>query len=79
MLDTVTVTGTENILMAATLAQGTTIIENAAQEPEVVDLADFLISMGARIDGAGTNTITIEGVDRLNGTEYSVFNHSKPL
>jgi len=68
MLDTVTVTGTENILMAATLAQGTTVIENAAQEPEVVDLADFLISMGAKIEGAGTNTITIEGVDRLNGT-----------
>ena len=72
MLDTVTVTGTENILMAATLARGTTVIENAAQEPEVVDLADFLISMGAKIEGAGTNTITIEGVDRLNGTSYSV-------
>ena len=72
MLDTVTVTGTENILMAATLAQGTTVIENAAQEPEVVDLADFLISMGAKIEGAGTNTIQIEGVDRLNGTDYSV-------
>src|SRR5210317_61025 len=72
MMDTVTVTGTENILMAATLASGTTIIENAAQEPEVVDLADFLSSMGARIEGAGTNTITAEGVDSLQGTDYSV-------
>jgi len=72
VLDTVTVTGTENILMAATLARGTTIIENAAQEPEVVDLAEFLISMGARISGAGSNTITVEGVDRLRGTEYGV-------
>ena len=72
IMDTVTVTGTENILMAATLARGTTIIENAAQEPEVVDLADFLISMGARIEGAGTNTMTVEGVDNLRGTEFSV-------
>ena len=72
VLDTVTVTGTENILMAATLARGTTVIENAAQEPEVVDLADFLVSMGARISGAGSNTITVEGVERLNGTEYTV-------
>jgi UDP-N-acetylglucosamine 1-carboxyvinyltransferase len=72
IMDTVTVTGTENILMAATLASGTTIIENAAQEPEVVDLADFLTSMGARIEGAGTNTITVEGVDSLRGTEFSV-------
>jgi UDP-N-acetylglucosamine 1-carboxyvinyltransferase len=58
--------------MAATLARGTTIIENAAQEPEVVDLAEFLLSMGARIEGAGTNTITVEGVDNLSGTRYSV-------
>ena len=72
MMDTVTVTGTENILMAATLARGTTVIENAAQEPEVVDLAQFLESMGARIEGAGTNTITVEGVDQLSGTDYSV-------
>jgi UDP-N-acetylglucosamine 1-carboxyvinyltransferase len=72
ILDTVTVTGTENILMAATLARGTTVIENAAQEPEVVDLADFLAAMGARIAGAGTNTITVEGVDRLDGTRYTV-------
>ena len=72
MLDTVTVTGTENILMAATLARGTTVIENAAQEPEVVDLAEFLTAMGARISGAGTNTITVEGMDRLEGAEFSV-------
>jgi UDP-N-acetylglucosamine 1-carboxyvinyltransferase len=72
IMDTVTVTGTENILMAATLARGTTVIENAAQEPEVVDLADFLISMGAQIEGAGGNTITVEGVESLRGTEYSV-------
>lgn len=72
ILDTVTVTGTENIMMAATLAQGTTVIENAAQEPEVVDLAEFLISMGAQISGAGTNTITVDGVDNLSGTTYNV-------
>jgi UDP-N-acetylglucosamine 1-carboxyvinyltransferase len=72
IMDTVTVTGTENILMAATLARGTTVIENAAEEPEVVDLAEFLITMGARISGAGTNTITIEGVENLQGTDYSV-------
>jgi UDP-N-acetylglucosamine 1-carboxyvinyltransferase len=71
-LDIVTVTGTENIMMAATLAKGTTVIENAAQEPEVVDLANCLISMGAKIEGAGTATIIIEGVDRLNGTQYEV-------
>jgi UDP-N-acetylglucosamine 1-carboxyvinyltransferase len=72
VLDMVTVTGTENIMMAATLAEGTTIIENAAQEPEVVDLAECLISMGARISGHGTNTITIEGCDRLEGFDYKV-------
>jgi len=72
VFDTVTVTGTENILMAATLARGTTVIENAAQEPEVVDLAQFLASMGAHISGAGTNTITVEGVESLSGTDYSV-------
>lgn len=71
-LDLVTVTGTENIMMAATLAQGTTVIENAAQEPEVVDLANCLNSMGAKIEGAGTNTIIIEGVERLHGTQYDV-------
>jgi UDP-N-acetylglucosamine 1-carboxyvinyltransferase len=72
LMDTVTVTGTENLLMAATLASGTTVIENAAQEPEVVDLAEFLVSMGARIEGAGSNTITVEGVDNLHGTDYRV-------
>jgi UDP-N-acetylglucosamine 1-carboxyvinyltransferase len=72
LLDTVTVTGTENLLMAAALARGTTVIENAAQEPEVVDLAGFLTAMGARISGAGSNTITIDGVDRLSGADYTV-------
>ncbi|MCG6886617.1 MAG: UDP-N-acetylglucosamine 1-carboxyvinyltransferase [Proteobacteria bacterium] len=72
VLDTVTVTGTENLMMAATLAKGTTVIENAAREPEVADLACCLISMGARIDGVGTDTITIEGVERLHGTNYRV-------
>lgn len=72
VLETVTVTGTENLMMAATLAKGETVIENAAREPEVVDLANFLISMGARIEGAGSDTITIEGVERLQGTSYEV-------
>jgi UDP-N-acetylglucosamine 1-carboxyvinyltransferase len=72
VLETVTVTGTENLLMAATLAEGQTIIENAAREPEVVDLADFLNSMGAKIRGAGTDTITIDGVERLGATRYDV-------
>ncbi len=72
VLDTVTVTGTENLMMAAVLADGQTIIENAAREPEVVDLANFLISMGAKIQGAGTDKILIEGVQRLSGTHYEV-------
>ncbi|WP_339338723.1 UDP-N-acetylglucosamine 1-carboxyvinyltransferase [uncultured Oceanicoccus sp.] len=72
LMDTVTVGGTENILMAATLAQGTTVIENAAREPEVVDLAECLNAMGAKISGHGSPTITIEGVERLHGCEYSV-------
>jgi UDP-N-acetylglucosamine 1-carboxyvinyltransferase len=72
VMDLVTVTGTENLLMAATLAKGTTLIENAAREPEVVDLANCLNAMGARIEGAGTPTLTIEGVDRLEGTQYRV-------
>src|SRR6185312_2846329 len=72
VMDLVTVTGTENIMMAAALAQGTTVIENAAQEPEVVDLAHCLIAMGAHIDGAGTSTIVIDGVERLHGAEYAV-------
>jgi UDP-N-acetylglucosamine 1-carboxyvinyltransferase len=72
VMDLVTVTGTENLMMAAALASGTTIIENAAQEPEVVDLANFLNAMGAHIGGAGTNTLVIEGVERLHGTDYEV-------
>jgi UDP-N-acetylglucosamine 1-carboxyvinyltransferase len=72
VLETVTVTGTENLMMAATLAAGESVIENAAREPEVVDLANFLISMGARIEGAGTDTISIQGVERLTGTHYEV-------
>ncbi len=72
VLDTVTVTGTENLMMAATLADGQTIIENAAREPEVVDLAEFLIAMGARIRGAGTDRIVIDGVERLHGAQYDV-------
>lgn len=70
--DMVTVTGTENIMMAAALAEGTTILKNAAREPEVVDLANFLIHMGAKITGAGTSTIEIQGVDMLSGGSYSV-------
>jgi UDP-N-acetylglucosamine 1-carboxyvinyltransferase len=72
VLDTVTVTGTENLMMAATLADGETIIENAAREPEVIDLANFLIAMGAKIQGAGTDKIVVEGVKRLRGTTYDV-------
>ena len=72
VMDVVTVTGTENIMMAAALAQGTTVIENAAQEPEVVDLAHCINAMGGRISGEGTSTIVIEGVDRLHGTQYEV-------
>ena len=72
VLETVTVTGTENLMMAATLAEGTTIIENAAREPEVVDLACFLNRMGAKVQGAGTDTLVIEGVKQLKGTEYEV-------
>ena len=70
--DTVSVTGTENILMAATLARGQTVIQNAAREPEVVDLAECLIAMGAQIRGHGTDTITVDGVERLHGATYSV-------
>ena len=72
VMDLVTVTGTENLMMAATLAKGTTVIENAAREPEVVDLANCLIAMGANISGAGTDSIEIEGVETLSGTDYSV-------
>ena len=72
VLDMVTVTGTENLLMAATLAKGITIIKNAAREPEVVDLANFLKKMGAIIEGAGSDTIKIQGVSSLSGAEYRV-------
>ena len=72
LFDVVTVGGTENAMMAATLAEGTTIIENAAREPEVVDLANMLKKMGANIEGAGTDRIVVEGVDELQGCEYAV-------
>jgi UDP-N-acetylglucosamine 1-carboxyvinyltransferase len=71
-MDMVTVTGTENLMMAAALAQGTTVLENAAKEPEVVDLAECLNKMGAKITGAGTDTITIEGVERLSGAQHHI-------
>lgn len=71
-MDLVTVTGTENLMMAAALANGTTVLENAAKEPEVVDMAECLIKMGAKITGAGTDVITIEGVDRLTGATHNV-------
>jgi len=71
-LETVTVTGTENLMMAAVLADGQTVIENAAREPEVLDLAQCLIGMGARIKGAGTDTIVIDGVHALHGHQYRV-------
>ncbi|MFK7865203.1 MAG: UDP-N-acetylglucosamine 1-carboxyvinyltransferase [Pseudohongiellaceae bacterium] len=71
-MDLVTVTGTENVMMAATLARGETVIENAAREPEVVDLANCLVAMGAKIKGQGTDTIVIEGVEKLHGCSYSV-------
>lgn len=71
-MDQVTVTGTENLMMAATLASGATTIENAAREPEVVDLANYLNQMGAKITGAGSATIHIEGVEKLNGTHYTI-------
>ncbi|HDN69277.1 MAG TPA: UDP-N-acetylglucosamine 1-carboxyvinyltransferase [Gammaproteobacteria bacterium] len=72
VMDIVTVTGTENLMMAATLADGISVIENAAREPEVTDLANCLNCMGAKITGAGTDTIEVEGVERLSGTEYKV-------
>src|SRR5690625_6678351 len=71
-LDMPSVGATENIMMAATLAEGTTIIENSAKEPEIVDLANYLNKMGAKIVGAGTETIRIEGVDQLIGTEHTI-------
>lgn len=72
VFDTVTVTGTENLLMAAVLAEGETVLENAAREPEVTDLADFLKAMGARIEGAGSSKIVVEGVESLGGARHSV-------
>jgi UDP-N-acetylglucosamine 1-carboxyvinyltransferase len=72
LMDTVTVTGTENLMMAAALADGETVLENAAREPEVVDLAECLIAMGAKIRGHGTDLITIQGVKSLHGAEYAV-------
>jgi UDP-N-acetylglucosamine 1-carboxyvinyltransferase len=72
VFDTVTVTGTENLMMAAVLADGETVLENAAREPEVADLANFLIAMGAKIEGAGSSTVVVQGVERLGGTQYSV-------
>jgi len=72
VMDIVTVTGTENLMMAAVLADGTSVLENAAREPEVIDLANFLNKMGAKISGAGTDTITVEGVESLQGTTYKV-------
>ena len=72
VMDIVTVTGTENLMMAAALADGTTIIENAAREPEVIDLANFINAMGGKVSGAGTDTIEIEGVEKLHGTRYRV-------
>ena len=72
VMDTVTVTGTENLMMAACLADGRTILENAAREPEIVDLAQFLIAMGAQITGHGTDTIAVDGVERMHGAHYEV-------
>ena len=72
VLETVTVTGTENLMMAAALADGETVLENAAREPEVIDLANFLLAMGAQITGAGTDRIVIRGVERLHSCEYEV-------
>ena len=72
LMDMVSVTGTENLMMAAVLADGRTVIENAAREPEVVDLANFLIALGAKIQGVGTNTLIIDGVEKLHGGAYRV-------
>lgn len=72
LMDTVTVGGTENLLMAAVLADGKTVLENAAREPEIVDLANLLVAMGAKIEGIGTSTLTINGVEKLHGCNYQV-------
>ena len=76
--DMVTVTGTENLLMAATLAEGETVLENAAQEPEVTDLAELLIAMGARIEGHGSSRIRIQGVERLHAPARRPPHHPRP-
>ena len=70
--DRITVTGTEDLMMAAVLAKGETLLRNAAREPEVADLAELLVKMGARIEGAGTSTIRVEGVERLHGAEHTI-------
>lgn len=70
--DRITVTGTEDVMMAAVLARGETVIENAAREPEVQDVADMLVKMGAKIEGAGTSTVRVQGVDQLHGTEHTI-------
>lgn len=72
VFDTVTVTGTENLMMAATLADGETVLENAAREPEVIDVARFLNAMGAKVSGAGTSTVRVQGVNSLRGTDHTV-------
>jgi len=71
-MDMVSVTGTENLLMAAVLADGRTVIENAAREPEVVDLANFLVALGAKISGIGSDTLIIDGVEKLHGGDHRV-------
>ena len=71
VFDMVSVGATENVLMAATLAEGTTVLENAAMEPEIVDLAECLKAMGAQIEGAGSNRIVVHGVERLHGGKHS--------
>ena len=76
--DMVTVTGTENLMMAATLAEGETLLENAAQEPEIVDLAKLLVAMGAKIEGAGTHRVRIQGVERLHGLSPEQMHHIIP-
>src|SRR5664279_1928708 len=72
VFEKITVTGTEDLLMAATLAEGETVLENCAREPEVVDLATLLNKMGAQVDGAGTHTIRIQGVERLHGARHRI-------
>ena len=72
VFDRITVTGTEDILMAAVLAEGETVIRNAAREPEVMDVADMLTKMGAKIEGAGTSTIRVQGVSKLHGVEHTI-------